>query len=509
LIPAELQNRLEQSGTLPSPPGVATKIIALANDPAAGLDEIAKVLSMDPATSARMLRLANSPMYARHRQSQTLDQALLVLGLNAAISLALSFSLLKTFESEEGENGLDYRLYWRRALIGATAAQVLANSVELRETGELFLTSLIQDIGVMALDRAFPELYLDIGKEQIHEQSLIAREKQELGADHADVGGWLLEKWNFPSLIKDAVANSHLVYRRLPRFADDPFTSVVAFGAACAEVMLEDAGERHFEKLGQHAAESLDMDGERLQELLVEISAQIPDAETVLDMKLLDSRTCDAIQEQAREALVMRSLNAMQEVNTLHHQAQQLEQRTSKLEESTRRDPLTALYNRTFLDDFVNQAFDSSVVKGSPLSVAFADLDKFKLVNDTYGHGAGDQILRATADLLKNHVRSSDVVARYGGEEFVIVFPDTSYKLVKKICERIVDVLRDMRHDVGTKHDLGVTISIGMATHNDGRKFDNAGDLIRAADKALYTAKLQGRDRSVPFDLLEGKAASF
>jgi len=170
---------------------------------------------------------------------------------------------------------------------------------------------------------------------------------------------------------------------------------------------------------------------------------------------------------------------------------------------------LTNLFNRAYLDDFMRDAFNASEAHNTPVSVAFADLDKFKSVNDTYGHAMGDQILVTTANILRANVRAADVVARYGGEEFILVFPNTEYPLLKTICERIVRAFREARHDVGTRRDLNVTISIGMATHNDGRKFRSVDELLKAADKALYTAKLQGRNRSVPFDLVANSQLAY
>jgi diguanylate cyclase (GGDEF)-like protein len=114
-----------------------------------------------------------------------------------------------------------------------------------------------------------------------------------------------------------------------------------------------------------------------------------------------------------------------------------------------------------------------------------------------------------TANILKANVRGGDVVARYGGEEFILVFPHTEYPLLKTICERIVRAFRETRHDVGTKRDLSVTISIGMVVHNDSRPFKSVEELLKAADKALYTAKLQGRNRSVPFDLVANSQLAY
>src|SRR5262249_745322 len=232
------------------------------------------------------------------------------------------------------------------------------------------------------------------------------------------------------------------------------------------------------------------------------VGKMIPDAEGIFETEILSVEKAEKILEEAREALMLRSLQAMQIVDLLKASTDSLEQRTRRLEESSKRDPLTNLYNRAYLDQYLAEAFHMSGLHGSPLSVAFADLDRFKSVNDTFGHSTGDQGLVATANILKANVRSADLVARYGGEEFMLVFPHTDYGLLKTICERIVRAFQDARHDVGVKRDLSVTISIGMATHNDGRRFRSVEELLKAADKALYTAKLQGRNRSVPFDLV-------
>ena len=93
----ELQEQLQRCKTLPSPPGVATQIIDLANDPEADINKIAKILSMDPAITTKILRIATSPMYGQSRKMENLRQAVIVIGLNATISLALSFSLLKSW----------------------------------------------------------------------------------------------------------------------------------------------------------------------------------------------------------------------------------------------------------------------------------------------------------------------------------------------------------------------------------------------------------------------------
>jgi diguanylate cyclase (GGDEF)-like protein len=509
LLTPELRKRIESCHNLPSPPGVATKIIRLANDPDADMARIAEVLALDPAITAKILRIANSPMYARQRKTENLRQALMVIGLNATISLALSFSLLKSWGSENGGGGLDYPLYWRRALLAATASHVLANVIGVKDSEELFLACLIQDIGMMALDRAIPDVYAGLGSSQVRHSALIERERAQLGIDHAVVSGWLLDKWQFPDRTQQVVAASHEPEKVPKQGPHGMFVRCVALASAIAELFLDARGDRSFAALVERAERYFDIDKEGVGELLAEVRKIIPDAESIFETEILSMARSDEILEEARDALMLRNLQALQTVDNLKHSAESLEQRTKRLEESNKRDPLTNLFNRAYLDEFMRDAFDSAERNNTQLSVAFADLDRFKSVNDTYGHAMGDQILVTTANILKANVRAADVVARYGGEEFILVFPHTEYPLLKTICERIVRAFREARHDVGTRRDLTVTISIGMATHNDGRRFRTVEELLKAADKALYTAKLQGRNRSVPFDLVANSQLAY
>jgi len=498
----ELQAQLENCKSLPSPPGVASQIINLANDPEADINKIAKILSMDPAITTKILRIANSSMYAQQRKMENLRQAVVVIGLNATISLALSFSLLKSWQDDACEGRLDYPLYWRRALLAATVSGVLSRAVGLRHAEELLLASLIQDIGMLALDNSVPELYSALGKEQVHQEALIKAEVDEIGTDHAAVGAWLLERWNFPERIQQAVAASHDCACIPLSDENGLFSRCVAFTSLIAEIFLGQAGERRFQDLAETAQNHLNIDKDTLGEILEEVSSLIPDAEQIFETQILVNIRPETILDEAKEVLMLRNLQAFQAVDHLRDQADSLESRTKELEEDSRRDALTGLYNRRALDDYLASAFKEAAKDGQPLSVAFADLDKFKRINDTYGHQVGDQILKATASILQSNVRSCDVVARYGGEEFIVAFPQTDSGLVQTICERIVKAFQQARHDVGTEEELTVTISVGVATFDEKNSFDSVENIVQAADKALYTAKLQGRNRTVAFGLV-------
>lgn len=134
-----------------------------------------------------------------------------------------------------------------------------------------------------------------------------------------------------------------------------------------------------------------------------------------------------------------------------------------------------------------------------PLSVAFVDLDGLKRINESHGQPVGDRVLQSAAHVLRGNTRETDMVARYDGEEFVLVLPATDQDTARTICDRIVNAFRQAHHDVGSS-TLMITVTIGHATNWSGLAFDQVASLIQAADQALYTAKLQGRDRSLPYE---------
>jgi diguanylate cyclase (GGDEF)-like protein len=244
---------------------------------------------------------------------------------------------------------------------------------------------------------------------------------------------------------------------------------------------------------------SLGLDRMAFGQVLGTIGAMIPETEAIFEADLLSKQHPELILEQAREVLMLRSLHALREINTLRVAAEGSSARTLELEEATRRDALTGVYNRAYLDQFLGREFDNSTRHKWPLSVAFADLDNFKHINDNFGHQAGDRILQATARILRGSTRETDLIARYGGEEFVVVLPATDADTARSICERIVMAFRNTGHVIGSDH-AKVTISIGCATHGTQTLFNNVADFVKAADQALYTAKMRGRNRSVPFD---------
>ncbi len=170
-----------------------------------------------------------------------------------------------------------------------------------------------------------------------------------------------------------------------------------------------------------------------------------------------------------------------------------------KLRETLRqqsvRDPLTGLYNRRFLEETIDRELARLERKNLPLSLIMIDVDHFKTFNDTFGHEAGDAVLRDLGGILQRHVRGGDIACRYGGEEFTIVLPEANLEIGRQRAEMLREAVRELRLVHDGKSLGAITMSMGVACFPDhGRRRDQ---LLQAADAALYEAKDGGRNRVV------------
>jgi two-component system cell cycle response regulator len=159
-------------------------------------------------------------------------------------------------------------------------------------------------------------------------------------------------------------------------------------------------------------------------------------------------------------------------------------------------DGLTGLHNRRYLDSHLRTLFERAMSRRRPLSMLITDLDRFKSINDTFGHAGGDDVLREFARRLRKNVRGIDLACRYGGEEFVVVMPDTDQDVAERVAERIRGEIERVPFAIdGGKSSISATVSIGVSSLLRGP--DSIEDLMKRADMALYEAKSAGRNRVV------------
>ncbi len=167
----------------------------------------------------------------------------------------------------------------------------------------------------------------------------------------------------------------------------------------------------------------------------------------------------------------------------------------AQLQEQALRDPLTGLYNRRYLDQTLQQALADCATSGMPLALILIDIDRFKRINDTYGHPAGDEMIRRLGDLLSARVRDAGlVVCRYGGEEFLLMLPGTTLDTAAALAEDL-RVAFELTEVAAAGRRMRTTLSSGVSGFPEHPAQPEL--LVRLADQALYKAKLGGRNRVV------------
>ncbi len=195
------------------------------------------------------------------------------------------------------------------------------------------------------------------------------------------------------------------------------------------------------------------------------------------------------------ESLSSELLAVNQELNNLtrelNRKNRELARANEKILALSRTDHLTGLANRAYLSERIGQMISLAVRKSRPLSLIMTDIDKFKTINDTYGHDAGDRVLQGFACLMKTSTRTEDLVARFGGEEFIILLPLTDICEAHAYAERIRLAL-PQKNLLQNGHPIFASFGVSQLLPDE----DSAG-LIKRADMALYRAKTSGRNRTV------------
>ena len=480
--------------------------------------------------SGKVLKTANSSFYGRTKPATTINQALVVLGLQSVRTLVLGFSLvnnLKEGGDKAAAGGFDHMAYWRRSIYAATAARALAVRAGMeRQAEEVFLAALLMDVGQLVLDKAVGPAYGQACAAAPSHEALSAAEAAAVGGTHAEAGGVLAALWKLPPTLAVTMARHHDSASSVAAIPDEGqrrLTRLVGLAGRCADVFVDpdpaaaiaDVRRRAADVLGPDvlnpvlaaASPSAETEGGAVAEmtgeiedgvdvLLREIAAQTREAASLFEINLGAGDDPDDILRRANDQLVEITLQSQM-------QATELRQQNDELQRAATTDALTGLANRARFDVFLTERFAAAAAGGQPLSLLLMDVDKFKLVNDRHGHPAGDDVLRSLGKLLRAAARDQDLAARYGGEELCLVLTGTGKSTAAAIADAVRRAVsaRPVRATAAGGIDLPITVSVGVAVFDPGGPLRGPGHLVRAADLAVYAAKHAGRNCVRVFNL--------
>lgn len=485
-----LLEKIKHCPNLPSLPAIAMQVLDMAQSTETDTQEVARIISKDPALATKILRVVNSSFYARSQTISTINQALVILGLQSVKTLALGFSLAGDLTKRKGK-GFNHLAYWKRSICAATAAKTLATKANVVQQDEAFLVGLLMDIGMLALESTIGDEYEKICESANTHLELVKAEEAALGMNHAEVGGFMAQQWKLPPVLATPMGFSHNTAG-----VSDPalkrLTELVEVSGLCGEVFVNENAAVAITAVRQMCQERYQLSETDTDVLLADIGKKTKEMAGLFEINIGSHKAFGEILQKAQDRIQEMALEAQRKSSELEGRNEQLQQQAVVLKEKATTDGLTGLSNRATFDEFLQEQFQA-VTPGKPLTLLMMDVDKFKSFNDKHGHQAGDAVLKAVAGVVKKVARKQDMAARYGGEEMALVLPATQ----RKTGEMIADTLRRAVAATMVQIEdlkLSVTISIGLATHEAGGRMTSQVMLLKLADKAVYAAKEAGRN---------------
>jgi diguanylate cyclase (GGDEF)-like protein len=431
------------SENLPTLPGIAAKLLQAFQKENPDINEIGEILSTDPPLSTKVLKIVNSSFYSLPSKITSVNHAIKLLGINSVKNLALSFSLVNKFNNKVSKT-IDHALFWKDSLIGAIAVKLIGEKIIKSFSDDIFFLGLLQNIGFFTLSCCMPKQY-DLVMAQFHKNGfqIYEVESQSLGFNHMEIGEYLTKTWGLPDTFYTPIGYHHCP-QSLKSARDDihTLTKVLHLSSLYIELFnhSSDVGlqlatiEQRTKDYG--FAEKID-----IHEIGKNINQQASSILPIFDIEFKDENEYAQVLETAKAEIANLSAEL---INNLFDQRQEI----NLLRQQIGRDSMTNLNNHQRFRELLQQEISRSHRYNHPLSVIFADIDHFKSVNDTYGHLAGDRVIKIVAGCLKKELRESDHLARYGGEEFAVILPETDKDNAWLAAERLRKAIDSLRNPV-------------------------------------------------------------
>jgi diguanylate cyclase (GGDEF)-like protein len=480
---------------LPSLPAAALRILEALKDENINFGQLSKIIASDPALCSKLLAMANSPYYGAVGQVHSVDKAISVIGTNNIKNLALSFVIIRNMQGNNTA-GFSFDSFWRRAITASVAAELFAQELSGKSDGRAAVSGLLQDIGILMLYYIHQEDYTRVFQvKEIQNIRLYEAEKAIFSIDHQAAGTEALKRWGLPEAVYTPISAHHNP-STLDQYQQDGF--ILQSADLVSAIYHGSNPLQKLPMLHNICGQQFGWDNGQIHNLLDKVAHNAKALLGFFNIDPANMKPYHEMLEEANEELRKLNVDHAQLILQLKRAkekyrrvALQLKQANDKLRELSTRDGLTGLYNQRYFHDALNKELSRAARYKRAFSLIIFDIDKFKQINDTYGHLQGDLVLHEVARIIQSQCRNTDIVCRYGGDEFAIIMPETNTSNNAAIAMRIVKAVNSTKIKL-SQDEITISISMGITTYIPNLENKNASDLIGAADKALYHSKQSG-----------------
>ncbi len=486
---------------LPALPASAVEVLRLTSTGDASASDLASVIERDPSLATKLLKLVNSPLFGVRREVTNVQQAVALAGQRVVRVTALSVSFSEQINSKRSA-GFDYESFWRSSLTGAVAGRLIARAAAPGIAEEAFIAGLLAQIGRLAAHTVAPDLYAQaIEMKDRDGGRLRDAERAVLGVTGAALGRALLEKWNLPASLCTAVGASQGDDAGLDGSARR-LAEIVCAARAVSELFCREIGVVEIDQVRDEVRRLAGLDEKAVEEALASIDTHVRQMARDLSLEIGSTADYAEIRTLAAVELARLTFEAETERTATLARAEEAEAEARQLHEDSKHiiraattDSLTGIANRAAFEQRLDELLSAPTAAGR-VALFLMDVDHFKAFNDTYGHQAGDKVLRAVAGALRDTACGEAAVARWGGEEFIAAGLFRSDQAAVELGERLrAAIAAACVHWDGVV--LKVTASVGVVFAPVGAVAASAGRLIGDADARMYEAKRAGRNRVV------------
>lgn len=493
-----MQTLISGKVRLPSPPLIAIKIIETVRRDDFTFHDLSHLIESDPALTARILKTANSSYFNPRNKVTSIEKALALLGSITVTNIALSFVIVSEFGAMSNDS-FDTTVFWRRALTAAVAAEMVSTLLGCPNR-DIFVISLLQDIGIMVLHASNPAEYQQVFQLREQRTPICEAERTVFGFDHQELGAELLRSWLLPEDIFVPIRHHHEDIK-----IDDAYQKqrdILCVADCLASFYCGTQDSARITRAKHILYETFDMLGQEVETLIEAVTTKAGEILASFEIPPDTMRPPELILQEANQELSnlydsyeLQAIELKQAREKAEKRVQELHEANALHRELAFRDGLTGIYNRRFFQEALDNELMRTQRYKRHFSLLLFDVDNFKIINDAHGHTVGDLVLINVSKAVQEIVRITDIFARYGGDEFAIIMPETDLANAITVAENLRSRIEALITTVGSA-SITTTISLGLTSYSALAGSKTKEQVIDIADKALYIAKHSGKNNT-------------